>query len=153
MLARSGRMPTRGDWSYEVKWDGFRAVVSTEHRFRVRSRRGWDMTLLLPELAALPVYAPDFPLICERMLMRQPGIAITYVIFDLLSLDGNSLLRAPYFERRAQLEALELDGAYWQTPDTFDDGPTLFEAVARMSSRVSSRSDAAGVTGSGSAVG
>jgi hypothetical protein len=30
MLARSGTLPTRGDWSYEVKWDGFRAVVSTQ---------------------------------------------------------------------------------------------------------------------------
>jgi hypothetical protein len=30
MLARSGRLPTSGDYAYEVKWDGFRAVVSTE---------------------------------------------------------------------------------------------------------------------------
>jgi hypothetical protein len=30
MLARSGHLPTRGEWSYEVKWDGFRAIVSTE---------------------------------------------------------------------------------------------------------------------------
>jgi bifunctional non-homologous end joining protein LigD len=82
MLARSGSIPTRGDWAFEVKWDGFRAIVSTESRFRVRSRRGWDMTDLVPELAALPAFAtldrelcafgpdgsPDFPLICERML-------------------------------------------------------------------------------------
>jgi bifunctional non-homologous end joining protein LigD len=57
MLARSGTLPTRGDWSYEVKWDGFRALISTEQGFRVRSRRGWDMTPLVPELAALPVFA------------------------------------------------------------------------------------------------
>jgi hypothetical protein len=30
MLARSGPLPTRGDWAYEVKWDGLRAIVSTE---------------------------------------------------------------------------------------------------------------------------
>jgi ATP-dependent DNA ligase len=29
MLARSGRLPTSGDYAYEVKWDGFRAIVST----------------------------------------------------------------------------------------------------------------------------
>jgi bifunctional non-homologous end joining protein LigD len=53
MLARSGQLPTRGDWAYEVKWDGFRAIVSTEgEALRVRSRRGWDMTDLVPELAA-----------------------------------------------------------------------------------------------------
>lgn len=44
MLARSGPLPTLGDWSYEVKWDGFRAIVSTEGPLRVRSRRGWNMT-------------------------------------------------------------------------------------------------------------
>jgi ATP-dependent DNA ligase len=30
MLARSGRLPTSGDFAYEVKWDGLRAIVSTE---------------------------------------------------------------------------------------------------------------------------
>jgi len=30
MLARSGPMPTRGDRSFEVKCDGFRAIVSTD---------------------------------------------------------------------------------------------------------------------------
>jgi bifunctional non-homologous end joining protein LigD len=44
MLARSGRLPTGGDFAYEVKWDGFRAIVSAEGPVRVRSRRGWDMT-------------------------------------------------------------------------------------------------------------
>jgi hypothetical protein len=32
MLARSGPLPTSGDYAYEVKWDGFRAIVSTECR-------------------------------------------------------------------------------------------------------------------------
>jgi ATP-dependent DNA ligase len=43
MLARSERLPTRGSWAYEVKWDGFRAIVSTEGSLRVRSRRGWNL--------------------------------------------------------------------------------------------------------------
>ncbi len=61
--------------------------------------------------------------------MRRTGIAVTYVIFDLLSLDGQSLLRLPYRDRRAELEALNLNGRYWTTPDTFDDGAALFNAV------------------------
>jgi bifunctional non-homologous end joining protein LigD len=61
--------------------------------------------------------------------MRRPGIAVTYMVFDLLSLDEDSLLRAPYSERRAQLEALDLNGVFWQTPETFDDGEALCEAV------------------------
>jgi ATP-dependent DNA ligase len=52
MLARSGRLPTGGDLAYEVKSDGFRAIVSTEGSLRARSRRSWNMTELVPELAA-----------------------------------------------------------------------------------------------------
>jgi bifunctional non-homologous end joining protein LigD len=143
MLARSGSIPTRGDYAYEVKWDGFRAILSTEDSLRVRSRRGWDMTDLLPELAVFPIFgvfdgelvafdsngAPDFPLVCERILMRRRQIHVVYVIFDLLSLEGVSLLRAPHSERRAQLEALKLNGPYWRTPEAFEDGEALFEAV------------------------
>jgi ATP-dependent DNA ligase len=98
MLARSGRLPLESGWSYELKWDGFRAIVHSGSEFRVRSRRGWDMTALLPELAALPVEAvldgelvalgedgwPDFPLLCERMLNGHGSIAVIFVVFDVL---------------------------------------------------------------------
>jgi bifunctional non-homologous end joining protein LigD len=143
MLARSGKIPTRDDWACEVKWDGFRGLLSTENRFRLTSRRGWDMTALVPELASFPVLgifdgelvafdesgAPDFPSVCERLLNRRQHIPLTYLIFDVLSLDGRSLVGEPYTERRRQLEALNLNGLYWQTPETFDDGHALFEAV------------------------
>jgi len=29
MLARSGPLPTRGDYAFEVKWDGFRAIAAS----------------------------------------------------------------------------------------------------------------------------
>jgi hypothetical protein len=67
MLAWSGRLPTRGDWAYEVKWDGFRALVSTEAGLRVRTRRGWNITELIPTLRGMPFEAtpastnPDAP--------------------------------------------------------------------------------------------
>jgi ATP-dependent DNA ligase len=44
MLARSGRLPAAGDYAYELKWDGFRALVSTVGRLRVLSRQWWEMT-------------------------------------------------------------------------------------------------------------
>jgi ATP-dependent DNA ligase len=50
MLARPGPLPSGSGWSFELKWDGFRAIVSTEDGLRVRSRRGWNMTPVLPEL-------------------------------------------------------------------------------------------------------
>ena len=44
MLSRSGPLPSGPNWRFELKWDGFRAIISTEDGLRVRSRRGWDMT-------------------------------------------------------------------------------------------------------------
>ena len=143
MLARSGRLPTSGDYAYEVKWDGFRAIVSTEDGLRVRSRRGWDLTPHVSFLAELPVRAvldgelvaleadgkPDFPLICECLLQRRFSIALTYVVFDVLSVQGESVASQPYRERRLILDDLQLNGAQWRTPDVFDDGEALWEAV------------------------
>lgn len=48
------RLPTSGDYAFEPKWDGFRCLVSRNSTFRAKSRRGWDMTGLVPELADLP---------------------------------------------------------------------------------------------------
>lgn len=55
MLLRTGPLPVGPGWLYEVKWDGFRALVSTAGgALRVRSRRGWNMTAPVPELGGLP---------------------------------------------------------------------------------------------------
>jgi len=40
MLLRPGPIPAGEGWAFELKWDGFRAIVSTENDLRVRSRRG-----------------------------------------------------------------------------------------------------------------
>ena len=143
MLARSGRLPTSGDYAYELKWDGFRAIVSTEGPLRVRSRRGWDMTERVGFLAELPVQAvldgelvalddegkPDFPQLCECVLQRHSRVPLAYMVFDVLSVDGDSVAGWPYRERRRILEGLGLDAPGWRTPETFDDGQALWEAV------------------------
>ena len=124
MLARSGRLPAGAGWAFEVKWDGFRAIVSTEGPLRVRSRRGWNMTEPAGFLAELPVWAvldgelvafddqgrPDFPLVCEAVLHRRSAIPLVVVAFDVLSVDGRSVMGEPYSERRRILEELRLDG-------------------------------------------
>ena len=143
MLARSGRLPTSGDYAYEVKWGGFRAIVSTEGPLRVRSRRGWNMTehvLFLEHLPTRGIFdgelvaldedgKPDFPLICECVLQRQAHVALTYMVFDVLSIDGDDCTDLPYAERRAILEDLNLNSDNWRTPQTFDDGDALWHAV------------------------
>jgi bifunctional non-homologous end joining protein LigD len=143
MLARSGRLPVGSQYAYEVKWDGFRAIVSTEGTLRVRSRRGWDMTERVSFLANLPVNAvldgelvaldeqgkPEFPLICECLLERRFNAMPTYMVFDVLSVEGRTVLSEPYVSRRRILEEMRLDDVQWRTPQTFDDGKALWEAV------------------------
>jgi bifunctional non-homologous end joining protein LigD len=143
MLARSGRLPVSGDYSYEVKWDGFRAIVSTEGPLRVRSRRGWDMTEHVGFLAELPVRGvldgelvaldgdgrPDFAELCQCVLARQRSTPLTFIAFDVLSVDGQPVASLPYSERRRILEGLQLQAPQWRTPEAFEDGEALWQAV------------------------
>jgi ATP-dependent DNA ligase len=48
---------------------------------------------------------------------------------DVLSVDGRNVTRLAYSERRAILEDLNLNGRFWRTPQSFDDGAALWEAV------------------------
>jgi bifunctional non-homologous end joining protein LigD len=66
------------------------------------------MTKLLPELGDLPAETafdgeivafadgrPNFPLVCDRLLHRDRSVPLTYVIFDLLALDGEATTHLP----------------------------------------------------------
>jgi bifunctional non-homologous end joining protein LigD len=144
MLARSGPLPEGTGWRFEPKLDGYRCLVCTHGRFRVRSRRGWNMAPRLPELEeALPANVqldgelvafdadgkPDFHRLSEWMLHGRDGISVTYKVFDVLAFDGESTTHEPYRARRQLLEALSFDGARARVVPTFPDGEALFAAV------------------------
>jgi bifunctional non-homologous end joining protein LigD len=143
MLARPATLPLGSGFAYELKFDGFRAIVSTARGLEVRSRRGWSMTELVPELDELPPglvldgelvalgddERPSFPRLSRRLLHGREGIPVTYVVFDVLAQNGVRVMHLPYERRRRILEELELQGPAWCTPDRFDDGEALFRAV------------------------
>ena len=52
---------------------------------------------------------------------RASSDPVSFVAFDLLYLDGKSLLALPYDERRARLEALHLSGETFTTTESFRD--------------------------------
>jgi hypothetical protein len=54
MLATSGPLPPEdGRWAVEVKWDGWRALVTVDGAVTVHTRRGRNATSSFPELAGM----------------------------------------------------------------------------------------------------
>ena len=160
MLAAPGRPPAGGldAWSVEFKWDGVRALAFIETgQLRLISRTGKDITATYPEVAALghaiphkqvlldgEIVAftdgrPDFEALQPRMHVSSPTAAlrlaeqtpVTYLVFDVLQLDGRPLLGRPYTERRQVLDTLLPNGSVLQVPPTFP-GEDL-EAVQAVS--------------------
>jgi len=161
MLASTGELPARddGEWAYEIKWDGVRAIAYSEPgRLRFESRSLRDVTASYPELSKLnralshheavldgEIVAfdedgrPSFGRLQRRMHVTGESAArrlakavpVVYIAFDLLYLDGHSLLRLAYSERRARLVELGLHGPSWQTPEhVVGNGAALLEASA-----------------------
>ena len=136
-----------------------RAVVFSEPgRMRFVTRNGNDVTARYPELArmnrALSMHRavldgevvafddqgrPSFAALQGRMhLTREAQVGgwprsapVTYMAFDLLWLDGRSLMGLPYEERRAALRALLADGERWQVPDHVVGGGAALLAATR----------------------
>jgi bifunctional non-homologous end joining protein LigD len=142
----------------EPKWDGVRSIVTVraDGAVTIRSRHGKDVTSSYPELHAVPrelagraavfdgeVIAVDdagrcsFQRLQRRMNVARPSRALRsattvyFVVFDLLWLDGHSLVSAPLSERRAELGALFVSpSGAWQITNRLS-GPVTDELLDR----------------------
>ena len=163
MLATLGALPPdTGGWAFEMKWDGVRVIAfAGEGRAQFWSRTGRDVTSSYPELRGLAAAVgparvvldgevvafgdgpwPSFEALQQRINISSPAqierlaaqVPVSYLAFDLLCLDGQPLLDAPYAERRALLDGLGLDGRHWQTPPSFTDvtGADLLEVAEQQ---------------------
>jgi bifunctional non-homologous end joining protein LigD len=162
MFARSGDLPPReGQFGFEVKWDGIRTVATIDHgHIDLRGRNLSDFTPRYPEVRDLArtlgsrrivldgeIVAfddegrPSFERLQARMHLasdsavrrRMRDIPATYVIFDLLYLDGHTTMSLSYEERRGLLEQLELEGPAWRTPSYHrGEGKALLAATKEL---------------------
>jgi bifunctional non-homologous end joining protein LigD len=160
MLATLGSLPTDGDWGYEFKWDGVRAIAYVDgDDLRVVTRNKVDVTHTYPEIdavrAALAGHravldgeivalgrtgVPSFTALQQRMRTPVPTAAtvrarpVRFYVFDLLYLDGTDLTSLPYTERREALQRLEITGDPVDTPPywTGDAGPALLDAAQEL---------------------
>jgi len=146
MLATEGSIArlTSAQWAFEGKWDGYRVIAEANHgRLNLRSRRGRDVTDEYPQLKALGADLGDHHVILDgeavaldesgvpsfsQMQNRARSTRVEYWAFDILYLDGRSLLRAKYSDRRRVLEALaDKTGIIVPDPLPADDGPAALE--------------------------
>lgn len=145
MLAVLSTLPVdEGAYGFEYKWDGIRAIAFWDGRkVRLETRNGIDVTMSYPELTfpgeSLLSHAvvldgeivamdeegrPSFNMLQHRMGLLQEGaiagrmreVPVTFLIFDILHLDGYSTMDVPYRERRFYLEELEISTGHWMVP-------------------------------------
>jgi bifunctional non-homologous end joining protein LigD len=145
MLATEGSVEKlkASQWVFEGKWDGYRVLVDANRgKLNLRSRRGRDVTHEYPQFEALAADLADHHVILDgeavaldgsgvpsfsEMQNRARSTRVEYWAFDILHLDGRSLLRAKYSDRRRLLEALA-EGGGLIVPDLLPgDGPEALE--------------------------
>jgi bifunctional non-homologous end joining protein LigD len=145
MLATEGSVDKlkSTQWSFEGKWDGYRVLVDANRgQLNLRSRRGRDVTHEYPQFEALAADLADHHVILdgEAVALDQSGVPsfgemqnrarstrLEYWAFDILHLDGRSLLRAKYSDRRRLLEALAESGGLIVPEQLPGDGPEAME--------------------------
>jgi bifunctional non-homologous end joining protein LigD len=157
MKATAGPLPTGEGWTFEIKWDGMRAVTFIDGgTLRAQSVNLRDVTASWPELEGLPAALPaetaildgelvatdddgnpSFSRLQQRMHLADPfearrrsaAVPVTYVVFDLLHLDGHDLTALPLSDRRRLLEQLLEPGPSWRLSPLHDDGEALVAAA------------------------
>jgi bifunctional non-homologous end joining protein LigD len=146
-------LPAGDDWTYEIKWDGYRALGYVRNgEAKLLSRRDNDLTQrFLPiakalekatrsptcvvdgEVCALDDHGrPSF----SAMQQGKASTPLIYAVFDVLEIDGAPVVDLPLEERRERLQQLlntQTKGAQAvQVSATFDDGEALLAAAEQQ---------------------
>jgi len=118
------KLPEGDDWLYEVKLDGYRALLSKRgDDVRLRSRNDRDLSAAYPRVIAAGRRLRDATVLLDGEVVAvdrhgvpsfqalqhrgaHPDYTIVYYAFDLLHLNGESLTAEPLHERRRRLPAV-----------------------------------------------
>ena len=124
-LAKLGDAPPQGEqWLHEIKWDGYRIVATVvKGTARLWSRNALEWTKKVPEItAAIEALGltsaaldgeliagtgtkQDFNLLQSTLSGEKQGV-LTFVLFDLLHVDGVDISASPLSDRKALLQKL-----------------------------------------------
>src|SRR5215510_2419729 len=100
------KLPEGGDWTYEVKFDGYRALLLKDgEKLQIRSRNDKDMTRTYPSVAGAGRLLPARQAVVDGEIVAvdangrpsfqalqhhgaHTGFTIVFYAFDLLFLNG-----------------------------------------------------------------
>jgi bifunctional non-homologous end joining protein LigD len=143
-------LPEGDRWLYEVKWDGYRALIIKHGQdVRIRSRNDKDLTASYPTVAAAAARVrvssvvidgeivaldatgrPSFQALQHRTAIG--GHVIVFYAFDLLHEDGDDLRQLPLEDRRRRLQHV-LQGSTLLASDVLEGSAArVVEAVAAV---------------------
>ncbi|WP_433599849.1 ATP-dependent DNA ligase [Nocardia sp. CA-135953] len=136
MLATHGEVADLDDveWCFETKWDGFRLIAEiASGTLTLRSRAGNVVTKRYPGMAVLAEELAGHNVVLdgEAVVFDDHGVAnvgllqadaarAVFVAFDVLYLDGTSLIRKRYSDRRRVLEAIAANAPSLRVPPRLD---------------------------------
>lgn len=124
-------LPVDGDWQFEPKWDGFRAIVRRQgDAIDILSKSGKDLARYFPEIVALVAFTTETRFVLDGELVVPAGDVLSFdalqarlhpaesrikrlsretpaqlILFDCLHIGAMSLADAPLSKRRERLEA------------------------------------------------
>jgi bifunctional non-homologous end joining protein LigD len=140
------------DWLYELKWDGYRVeAVVRDGKVQLFTRNGHDAEVYFPRLLTPPTWIdareaivdgevvalderghPDFSLLQLRISEGRGGrpVPLVFQAFDLLYLDGRTLVDVPLEQRKKLLDLVIRPNSRVQYGKPIDtEGLAFFAAV------------------------
>jgi bifunctional non-homologous end joining protein LigD len=144
MRAPVGSLPENDEgWAYEFIWDGLRVLAYVDGgRVRAVGQNGMDLTASFPEIREVGAFLGSRPAVLDGAIVAlEDGVPsftrlqhrigdrsraqvtrlaretpVSFFAFDVLYLEGDSLVGETYDRRRDVLESLELSGPAFACP-------------------------------------
>jgi DNA ligase D-like protein (predicted ligase) len=120
LLLRKDRLPEGGDWLYELKLDGYRALaIKSAGNVQLRSRNDNDFTTRYRDITAALASMPNETVVDGEVVALDEGgrpsfnllqnhgsarVSLVYYVFDVLVLAGRDVMSQPLGSRRKLLE-------------------------------------------------
>jgi bifunctional non-homologous end joining protein LigD len=136
-------------WSYEIKWDGYRALAYLQKgKVELRSRNNKSFEKYYPIYDAFKQWSVNALIDGEIVVLNEKGQSdfgalqnwrseadgsLVYYIFDLLWLEGRDLTGLPLSERRTLLQSITPEDSILRYSESFEtDGKEFFAKAQKL---------------------